>query len=319
MIDRQILFAGLSATGKTSYLALAYQAIVQARAGAIRLGAFDDDREHVNEISAALLRAEEAERTYVEAEHELTLSLTDGINDFRLQVPDLSGETWEHALSDRRWATALDQRVRQAEGIIIFVHSTDLELGLRISTADGAFGDLAGPEAHNDAADTDHASGTEPAPGLDRTSSDDKAGEPLDVAIGDGDDAGFADVEGERKQITQVSVLDLIQLCAERVTAAPLRVAIIVSAWDLVQDDLADPTAWMDENAQMPKQFLESNADKVEATFWGVSAQGGDWQDATKRSALLTEDAIDRATVVDANGDKASVIAPIVWALGLDL
>jgi len=133
-----LLLAGLQETGKTSYLALLYAAISTQRAGVVNLGSYQDDREYLNAISERLIRCEEAIHTQVEESRELALSLSiDGRETF-LRIPDLSGETWEHALRERRWPRTVAERAAEADGFMLFVHVRAIDVGLTIADATAA-------------------------------------------------------------------------------------------------------------------------------------------------------------------------------------
>ena len=269
-----VLLAGLQETGKTSYLALLYAAISTNKAGAVKLGNYQDDREYLNGISERLIRCEEAVHTQVEENRELALSLTIDGRDSFLRIPDLSGETWEHALRDRRWPRTVAERADSADGFIVFVHVRSLDVGLTIADA---------------AAATD-ALGEEPL---------------------EEDDAA----RSERLQPTQVSLVDLLQLLCERRKARLSPAAIVVSAWDLVGPDLS-PSAWLERNCPLTHQYLIANHRWLEATVFGVSAQGGSFRDEKVRVTLEGEDPVDRARIVSADGSSGRVEDPLLWALG---
>ena len=100
--QRQLLFAGLPYTGKTSFLAIFYLAVANS-AGRLRLGSYKDDREYLNEIAGRLMRCEKAVHTEMKEHRELSLSLelAESAEPVMLRIPDLSGETWEQAVNER--------------------------------------------------------------------------------------------------------------------------------------------------------------------------------------------------------------------------
>lgn len=303
-----IVLAGLPATGKTSYLALLFHAIVEDRADGLRLGRFDDDREHVTEISDVLLASKVADHTTVDDEQDVTLSLTcDGV-EFVLNIPDLSGETWEHALVDRRWSSALDDDVADATGFMVFVHCKDINDGLTIVDAHQAEAAILGDDTPTDdvEAESDDHQPAEPTAG-DTDSSDGEAG---------GEQQVDEDEETHCKQLTQVSLIELIQFFAAT-SPRPVRVSVVISAWDLEPRKLK-PQQWLSKNAPMLAQFLEVNTDEVEATVWGVSAQGADLSDDKVREEYKDKDPIDRARIVAADRSEVGVAAPLRWVLRLD-
>ena len=286
----ELLFAGLPYTGKTSYLALLYLAIVQGRAGPIGLGGFRDDREYVNEISERLMRCEEAIHTVTEEQRELALSLTISGDEAFLRIPDLSGETWKDALRERRWQQDVEERVARADGFVLFVHVTEFDSGPSITAGKQA------ESVFDDGAAAGTNGGDEPRESEGRT--------------------GLAgDVHGERHQPTQVSLVDFLQLLCER-PQRPARVSIVLSAWDLTGNALS-PFEWLSTNCPLTTQYLEANQSWLLAETWGVSAQGGSFKSEEARKALLKEDAVGRAQIVTSGGDRGTVEEPILWALGV--
>jgi hypothetical protein len=304
-----VVLAGLPATGKTSYLALLFHAIVEDRAEGLRLGRFDDDREHITEISDVLLASNLADHTTVDDEQDVTLSVTYDGNDFVLNIPDLSGETWEHALVDRRWSSALDVDIANATGFIVFVHSKEINDGLTIVEAEQAGDAILGDTNEEAAAEPNEDEGADVATSASDATDDDEGDE-------DEDEAQDEDEETHCKQLTQVSLIELIQFFAAT-SPRPIRVSVVISAWDLEPKKLK-PEEWLEKNAPMLAQFLEVNTDEVEAAVWGVSAQGADWSDPKVREEYKDKDPIDRARVVATDGAEVGVAAPLRWALRLD-
>lgn len=307
-MNNGVILAGLSETGKTSYLALLFHAIVEERADGLSLGRFDDDREHITEISDVLLASKVADHTTIADEQDVTLSLTyDGV-DFVLNIPDLSGETWEHALVDRRWSTSLDDAVASATGFMVFVHCKDINDGLTIVDAKQAEAAILGDDGPIDEGRTETHNAQVEGPATEATQADDDA-------QGTGADED-EDEEKRCKQLTQVSLIELIQFFAGA-CPRPIRVSLVISAWDREPETLK-PQEWLSKNAPMLAQFLEVDTDEVEATVWGVSAQGADLSDERVREKYKDKDPIDRARIHAADGTEVGVAAPLLWVLSRD-
>jgi Double-GTPase 1 len=315
-VSDRVVLAGLPATGKTSYLALLFHAIVEERADGLSLGRFDDDREHITEVSDVLLASRVADHTTMNDEQDVTLSLKYQEVDFVLDVPDLSGETWEHALVDRRWPASLDEDVADATGFLVFVHCQEINDGLTIVEAEQATAAIVGDddapidEPGTVIADTDASDGDLDDGDLDDGDLDDGD---LDNDDLDDNDLDQDDEEQKCKQLTQVSLVELIQFFAA-VSPRPIRVGIVISAWDLEPKSLK-PKLWLTKNVPMLAQFLQANGDEVEAAVWGVSAQGADLSDEVVRESYRDKDPIDRARVVAADGAHVGVAAPLLWVL----
>lgn len=283
--DVEVLFAGLPKTGKTTYLALLYLAISGGRATELALGGYSDDREYANRIAKKLLACEEITHTEVAGQGRLRLSLEVGAEHkpALLQIPDLSGETWEDAVYERTWSPSLDNAARAASGTALFVHVTGFEAAPSIADAQAAARALGEDDASNDT-------------GIANTSAVD---------------------EGPRKrqQPTQVQIVDLLQLLCDERSVRPARTAIVLSAWDLTDQTLT-PSEWLATNAPLADQYLKANDSWLRSSVWGVSAQGGSFRDDQKRAALLEQDAIDRARVLNGKGEPCAIETPTLWVIG---
>lgn len=226
VVIEEVLLAGLPKAGKTSYLALLYTAIVQERTSDLLLGSYQDDREYLNRVSKRLLECNEAVHTEVAEQGQLSLSMLIGSSRIpaRLRIPDLSGETWEQALHDRTWPESLEQAVRQAIGVLLFVHVTEFDAGASIVSVRQA----------------------EAALGQDEN------------------DVGTASIEDESTRPTQVQVVDLLQLLCEQRARRPARVSVILSAWDLTKSSstpskwIESNTPLVDQYLSVNRPWLEA-------------------------------------------------------------
>lgn len=298
-VDSDVLLVGLVDTGKTSYLALLYTAIEAGKAGSLSLGAYDDDREYVHQIADRLARGEVAVHTPYDDQDDqerlLHLNLTFAGSPHVLRIPDLSGETWGHALADRHWSSDVDDAVARSSGVLLFLSADPekFEDGRTIGTEIAGANALGGTE-NSDA----------PPPGVPGaampTGSEDE-----DLAITAG---------GLRTQSTQVALVDLVQLLVSRRDQRSHRVAIVLSSWDK-RPEQTTPEQWVRMNCPLLDQYLECNRPWLESRVFGVSAQGGDLLDEEVRAALLPLDAVERSLVERADGTVGSVEEPLTWML----
>jgi hypothetical protein len=78
---------------------------------------------------------------------------------------------------------------------------------------------------------------------------------------------------------TQIQLVELLQLLRERPLSASFRkLAIVLSAWDKVEEEGRSPSLFLEERLPLLHQYLTSNADGWNYKMYGVSAQGGDYQ-----------------------------------------
>ena len=128
----------------------------------------------------------------------------------------------------------------------------------------------------------------------------------IDTSGADPADFDPAAVPGE------VQLVDLLQWAARlRDPRDPrLKVGLVVSAWDIPHDQIT-PGMWF---AQMPmlRQYLEASTDLFDVRMFGVSAQGGSYEDDSHPAENPPGE---RPYTVDADGSKTYAITlPLTWA-----
>jgi hypothetical protein len=277
MTQSNLLFAGIPHTGKTTFLALLSLAITMNKRSSIKLGHFQDDREYLTQVAQRLFSCDEADRTEVGHSNGMGLSIVLPSGDETyLTIPDLSGETWHDLLTDRTWTQDLQDTVEAASGICIFVHAAEFLPDLTLAEVDRIASALG--EDDSDA----------------------------------GDDANLMYAD-PRFQSAQVQLVDLLQLLGDQFAPTARHISLIISAFDTVAGQT--PTDWLKENAPLVSQYLDSNTAGVVVQTFGLSAQGGRFDDAEARVALLNRDPLDRAFVVRGNGAAADLDAPVMWAM----
>jgi hypothetical protein len=303
--SRSLLFAGLPFTGKTTYLALINIAIQTSADGSIKLLSHKGNFEYVDQISSDLEACIVAEHTEVGEQGELDLELEINGTQGHLRIPDVSGETWEHALDERNWTIPFDEAVAACTGVVLFINADEVEMGGTILDADALTAALAEGAEPGVAEPADTQVANEPA-----------GGSPLDS--GSLDDPGESESESPaghdraRVRATQVDAVDLLQMVSRRNHSRPLRVSIVLSVWDTIED--TTPSEWLDATFPMLRQYLK-NTRVWEWRIFGVSAQGGDFTNEAVRNVLLEKRAIDRASVVADDGTAESIHSPILWVL----
>jgi hypothetical protein len=121
-----------------------------------------------------------------------------------------------------------------------------------------------------------------------------------------------------RNASAQVQLVDILQFISELATCTfPLRLAIIISAWDTIENDKTgfrtkEPVRHMEREWALLDQFLHSNPDKFEFNAYGVSAYGGVPGELGK---LLELPAHKRVRLVDGLGIARDFTSPLKWLL----
>jgi hypothetical protein len=121
-----------------------------------------------------------------------------------------------------------------------------------------------------------------------------------------------------KKTTTQIILVQLLQFHLEYFTRTPMPVAFVLSAWEKELDEefTSEPAEWLESTMPILSQFLKANHEKLQAKIYGISAQGGDFEDGDKRAALqrLREPA-ERIRVQVGAEQSNDISAPIQWLL----
>ena len=114
----------------------------------------------------------------------------------------------------------------------------------------------------------------------------------------------------------QMKIVDLLQFIVESgEVPRPLRVALILSAWDVVDKPEVmlpkEPTAYLKKEWPLIYQYCESNLELITFRTFGVSARGGD--DTDLPALLRLPGPCDRIKVVDGSHVSHDLTRPIRW------
>jgi len=248
--SHHFLLIGLPSTGKTSFLAALWYAIQQKQSPtALVLQKLDGDSEYLNKIRDAWLAFKPVGRNPTDTQTFVSMRLkrSDGDEEAHLTFPDVSGESFKQQWTSRQLTTSYDKCLRSANGGILFIHPGSITLPLRLAEVD----DLAAL-IDDGGAEEITAPLTVPPPSA-----------PWDI----------------EKAPTQVQLVELLQFMMRHSHfRAPFRLVIAISAWDLVAPSKVSPEDWVAQQFPLLSQFLSSNRKSFEVGFYGVSAQGGNYE-----------------------------------------
>ena len=285
--SHSFLLIGLPSTGKTTFLAALWYAIQQRQSPtALVLKKLDGESKYLNEIRDAWLAYKPVGRTQFDTEKFVSMWLkrSDSDEEVHLTFPDVSGESFKQQWVSRQITVSYDKCLRSANGGILFIHPNSVTLPLRIAEVD----DLA--SLIDDAVAEEVASSPTAAP----------PSTPWD----------------KEKSPTQVQLVELLQFLIRRPHfKPPFRFAIAISAWDLVAASNVSPEDWIAKQLPLFSQFLSSNRKLFEATFYGVSAQGGEYQ-ADDVVALQSKNPARRIEVVGKSiKNRHDITEPLLWLM----
>jgi len=276
------LLIGLPATGKTTFLAALWHVVDSEEIpGSLRLKTLDGDCTYPNKIRNDWLSCRPFGRTTITPEQFVSMQLTEPATGRTAEVffPDMSGESFHLQWKDRSWTKVYDTLVRNAMGVLLFVHPKQVVEPMRIDFADPLAEEL-GAVKNSDSAAQDE-------------------GVTWDAAL----------------TPTQVQLVELLQFLLLRVAErTPFRVAMVVSAWDLVCQEGRSPEEWLARRLPLLDQYLKGNPELFTTRVYGVSAQGGDLQqdiDLLREKHRHSE----RITIVGQDCLQHDLTAPVRWLM----
>lgn len=298
-MKRTVLAIGLPKTGKTTFLAAFWDVVCSGEVvGSLRLAQTSGDMQYLNEIREAWADCKPITRTGPASDKSVSMLLHDDVanTSTTLAWTDMLGESFERQWTERAWTRPYQDLVDEAVGTLLFVHPAKVGDAPLIVEAQQAV-----PRLEQNSSTADRQPAREAAPPT--TGVAPAALQPKPAAY----DA--------TKVATQVQLVDLLQFVDHRRRAKPpLRVALVVSAWDRVEKLMkVAPEAWFAERLPFLQQFLLANDERFDHRVFGVSAQGGEYTEADKLRAAHQSS----RRIQVAQGEYASndITAPVRWAL----
>lgn len=277
---REHVLIGLPETGKTTFLAALWHVLCSDDVDAhLTLQRFHDDHEYLNAIRERWVNAEIQVRTVPSAEAQVSMILSgENLEDeIEVCIPDLSGESYESAWGDRKINRERSEALGRAEGILLFVNPDRVAKEVLIS---------------------------ETATVVDELGDDDDTDE-------DGPELTEWDAH---KAPTQIQLVDLLQCVLRLNENRPLRVGVIVSAWDRIDGEIT-PADWVKRELPLLWQFLCCNDDSLQAGYFGVSAQGGHLPDDADKLRKL-DSPTERINLACEDGTTTNdITTPLRWLM----
>jgi hypothetical protein len=245
--SNQFVMIGLPASGKTSFLAALWYLVqhkeVEHR---LTLERMEGDSKHLNHISSLWASFEVVPRTSTSSERTVSMVLNDSVTKktITLTFPDLSGESFMAQWVERHFTVSYDNFLKESVGGVLFISPLDYRKPVRIASALPLLKEMGAAGRSN----------------------------------GETDDSSIA--WDPTKAPTQVQLVELLQFVAEReYFKPPFRLALVISAWDQLKGVKASPLKWLVDEMPFLFQFLESNRRLFDFNVYGLSAQGGDYED----------------------------------------
>ena len=119
----RFVLLGEQATGKSSLLVALYGALVNHRAGDLRIVRTVDEVEFLSRGLQAFGHHQSVRRTAVDSNERLLIELAHGDRVVTLDLPDRSGELLKHMLDARVWDPELRRQLAAASGALLFLRA----------------------------------------------------------------------------------------------------------------------------------------------------------------------------------------------------
>ena len=240
---RSIVICGLPGSGKTTFLAALWHVVFQRADGNAKLkfeSLKDGDHAHLNAITQRWQQAKEQIHTESASGKLVSMNLKDGEGrKIRMTFPDLSGESYQRLWEDRECDPQLAQILVSGEGVLLFLHANRVKRPIGVAEA------VALAEA---------LGGKPPEPTIS------EKWHPKDAP-------------------TAVQVVEMLQMLRCKALRSPAkRVAVMLSAWDKVEDEGLDPEAFLARELSLLDQYLRQGEGGWEFRIYGLSAQGGEYE-----------------------------------------
>lgn len=93
------------------------------------------------------------------------------------------------------------------------------------------------------------------------------------------------------------------------------RIAVVISAWDVLPKPRPLPEVWLGRELPLLHQFLLCNTGSFEFRVYGVSAQGGSVKGQEARASLLRMTPSERVECVGPETSPHDLTGPILWLM----
>ncbi|MEI2636659.1 MAG: hypothetical protein V9E92_07425 [Methylotenera sp.] len=277
MTSKQHSIIGLPGSGKTTFLAALWHLLDAGEVSSkFTLEKLSGDNTYLNNIVEAWRKCDEVPRTSIAAESDVSIHVRNTATSQTaiLHFSDLSGESFDQQFAKRTCSKDYVQGFESDGGILLFVTADRASEGMTIL-------DLP-------------AVAIEDTPG------------PLEIEHPEW---------SPEKVPTQVRLVDLLQFIQHPPFRHGFRrLAVIISAWDVIDTPNLQPIKWLERELPLLFQFLKSNPDTFDFQVYGVSAQGGDVT-GPQKSELVEAIPSQRIACVGPNTEQHDLTSPIAWLM----
>lgn len=285
MPQHSLVVIGLPGSGKTTFLAALWHLIAKREIPTLlRLDSLvRGNQKHLNEIADRWRNAQMQERTSLGGNHFVSISVLDATN----QPATITFPDVQGEAYQKMWEDReCDREVAETlmqGNVLLFIHAANIKA----------------PHWVVDIATQTRALGLE---------------------VEDGEPVPWS----PHLAPTQVQAVGLLALLAEGpLDSGPRRLAVMLSAWDKASGEGLSPSDFLREKLPLLHQYLATNPQQWNVRVYGVSAQGGDY-DEVKAGAQPTKSAEElreldqpsaRIDLTDGASRSHDLTIPLAWLL----
>ncbi|WP_368734935.1 hypothetical protein [Pantoea sp. GbtcB22] len=286
-MNTNFIIMGLPASGKTTFLAALWHLVeADEKECRLKLDGCDGDYTYLNLIAEAWLTFKPVPRTSQIGDEDVIIPLKDNVTGVSGQAffPDLAGETFDRQVEDRVCKPEFIEALTNKRGILFFINADVKEDALTITELNARIP----PE---------------------KTQTSEASAEEAELVVSPREWAP-QDLPAQVKIVQLLS--DMI-----RPPFVPLkrRIAIMISAWDLVRDMQMAPADWLAKHMPLVAQFLRANKSFFESQIYGVSAQGVSLKDHTAVNDVAQRSPSQRIQIVGPLSEGHDLTEPLVWLM----
>lgn len=279
MQSTKFFMVGMPGSGKTTYLAMLSNMLVDGGKDfklSKKVEDMPEGYEYFSKFGKQLLECKELDRTQRLVYNNLRIALWDALgNEYLLDVPDISGEVFRDLVKDRRITREIADRIGESDCLLFFINYKNMSWERRIPL-----------QKEN----------------IDIKNIDVKKKETVDINLTD------------KREANQSEVVELLQTLLDLKLNRP-HIRFVLSAWDKVEAENGKdilPSKFVEERFPLLYQFVETNSKNFKAEYWGVSAQGGDFQNPedVKR---IEEEEYNAIKVIEPTGRRSSDLTALLY------
>lgn len=297
---------GMPSSGKTTYLASLCRLLLyggQETGWKLDVKDVPEGFERVQILIKNINSYKAVKRTYGLELNNVALSLYNQNQEWmQFVVPDSSGEIFRDLVYDRRIASNIMDHIVESDMLLFFINVNTMIWEERIKLGEKS----AIKQLNEEQGDkvTQSAEDIVEEYARDRENEQIKSKEQV------------KNKEKEQKKYNNQSALvELLQIIIYLVPHS-LNIRFVISAWDLVEkefkQDKVTPKEYIKIKLPLLYQYLEFNSKLIDYEIWGVSAQGGDFDDEDDLKKLQSNNGEDYICVVDSKADTSKDLTKLL-------